>query len=230
MRKNKEYLFILIAACILAYAIFIISKAAKEDSQNPITVITTIPSDYLNLFNSTTKQKLTLQSAAKFKLSNTICYLNYDNKYDLELTKININSPFDIDKNIVEDYKESKSVVSDRYLPNNKVDFTSNYITISSENISKIYLSLYGDSIRTITKNDSVAYYYLKLKNVSIQHQPNGVKEIFIDAKTEFYLFTKKPQISLAFIRKQNSLYFLLLAAKDDSTQLDSDLLQKLIF
>jgi hypothetical protein len=112
--------------------------------------------------------------------------------------------------------------------PEYYTDFTTNHNGVSTRFASKIYLSLQGDSVKTIVKNDSIACYYLKLKNVYVQYEPKGVYEIFIEANTKMYFFTTEKPVVLMFLKRHGSLYFILLTAEADGN-LDPELLNKLV-
>lgn len=226
--KIRNLIIIVLGSGVLIYIIFIVYKGTIEDSRNPISVSNAIPDEYINLFNSSAKQNIAVKSAVGFKLRNTVCYLTYNDNYDIEITKININPSFDLNQNLVESYKKIESTIGDGYLPEYETDYTTNYKSKSPDTISKIYLSLDGDSIRTLVKNDSVACYSLELKKVGVQYH-TGVNEILIEAKTSFLFFKHKQPIGLLFLKKHETLYFLTLSSKNKALKLNPDLLIKLI-
>jgi hypothetical protein len=187
------------------------------------------PNDYINLFNAVAQKKIVLQSTISLKYRNNVTHYIYDKKYSLEVTKIGIKSNLRLRRDIVENYKSEDGNFPNVSLPINETDFTTNYNGTSTDTASKIYLSLHGDSIHTMLKNDSIAYYFLKLKSVYISYAPKGTYDIYIQANTKFYFFTKNKPVSLMFIKKNNTVYFLLLTVKDTDEELYPNLLYKLI-
>jgi hypothetical protein len=225
MKKNKKirkYILIVIALCVLGYITFFFYQAVINDPNDPIVLSNIAPSNYVNLFSQLAQHKLRLKETMSFKLRGTISFFYYDEKYDLEVTKIKMKPGRNLKNDVVETYTKPDGKV-DYSVPFHETQFTTNYKDPSTESISKIFLSLHGDSAQTITKNDSIASYYLKLKNVTVQYNQGGVKEIFIDANTSDH------PINLMFLKRSNSLYFLLLAPKDNDTKLNPDLLNNIV-
>lgn len=116
--------------------------------------------------------------------------------------------------------------MAESYLPNNISNITTNYNPESNTTASKIYLSLFGDSVTTVVKNDSLACYYLKSKNVTIQYSPNGVKEMFIEKK---YFYNSNEPIDIMFLKRNNQLYYLFLVSKNEDYKLSPNMLLNMI-
>lgn len=214
------------AGCILAYSGYNAYRSFKEDSRNPIHLLNSLPHDYNKLFNNSIREKLYHSKTVGFKLRNPISYIDYDNNFDLEITKINCKPSFNIEKDIMESHEEPSATMAESYLPNNISNITTNYNPESNTIASKIYLSLVGDSVTTIVKNDSLACYTLKSKNVTIQYSPNGVKEIFIEKK-DFY--TSNEPIEIMFLKRNSRLYYLFLASKNEDSKLSPNMLFNIV-
>jgi hypothetical protein len=231
MEKDKKFrnIFYLVVIGLLVYMGNSIYHAIIQDSKNPFEVLNTAPDDYINQFNKIAQQKLFLKIAAKYKLRNPLLYASYDKKYNLEVTKINIKHSFKLGRDVVEKSGDADGSFPASRIPYDETTCTITYNGTSTEAASKIYLSLNGDSVRTVFKNDSIACYYLKLKNASVQYTLHGVYEIYMQSNAKLYFFSTEPSVSLMFLKKQNYLYFLLLTVNDDKVKLDPDLLNKLI-
>jgi len=184
------------------------------------------PANYLNLFNNNIKKRLKSEENIYHKFRDTVSGFLYDDKYNIELTKINTVANLNLAKDIIESNTQDNFVFSDGMggvVPLYEANFQSGYKVNSTESASKIYLSLVGDSIKTVIKNDTIASYYLKLKYVCIKYFPNGVPEIKIDAEN------KRQAVCITFLTKRNSLYFFLLTTKLGNTNLDPVLVSKLL-
>ena len=224
IKKKKKYKFwgiFIIVVCITTYTIFNIYRSFREDARNSMTVSNKIPDDYNEVFNNSAKTKLHIQITSYFQLRNPVASINYNDQFDLAMTEINCIPSFDIKKDIVESYKKPSSTIAESYLPIDVPNITINYIPESKKSASKIYLSLVGDSVTTIVKNDSVVCYYLKPKNVVVQYSPNGVKEIFIEK--EYY--SPDEPIDMMFIKKKSRLYCLLMGPQKAKFKLFPNLL-----
>jgi hypothetical protein len=231
MKRNNKFrnIVYLAATCFLVYIGIFIYQSVIEDSKNPFEILNAAPEDYTNIFNKTTLPKLLLKIGAKYKLRNPLLYVSYDKIYNLEVTKINIKPGFKPGSDVIEKSDEPEGSFPVSRIPYDETTCITTYKGTSTEAASKIYLSLNGDSVRTVFKNDSIACYYLKLKNASVQYKLNGVYEIYVRSNTKLYFFSSEPSVSLMFLKKQNYLYFLLLTVNDDKVKLDPDLLNKLI-
>lgn len=225
-RKYRLFVIIIFAICILAYIIFNAYRSFKENSRNPIYTLSYIPDDYVKLFNNSAKEKLHILITTGFKLRNPISDINYGDNLDLEVTKINCKPSFNIKKDIIESHEDPSATTFESYLTSNISNITTNYNPESNKTASKIYLSMVGDSITTIVKNDSVACYYLKPKNVTVQYSPNGIKEMFIEKK---YFYTSDEPIEIMFLKRNNQLYYLFLASKNEDYRLSPNLLLSFI-
>ncbi len=94
----------------------------------------------------------------------------------------------------------------------------------------KIYLSLKGEGNQIIVKNDSIACYYLNCNKFSTRYQQNATIQIYGKTKSSPFLSSGNEEpISLMFLKRDHSLYFLLLSANNPKDKFDPDLLHKLI-
>ncbi|MBB6126371.1 hypothetical protein [Mucilaginibacter lappiensis] len=226
--KFKKYLLGSLAGGLLIYIGYFFYSSTVELSENKMVVEQKSPVNYTNLFDAEAKKKIVLQSAVSFKHRNSVAYYIYDKKYGLEVTQINIKQNLLFRKDLAETHTTEGYSFPDAKLPFNEGGFTTNYNVISKDAASKIYLSLRGDSIHTLLKNDSVAYYFLKLQQVYISYVPKGVYDIYIQANTKFYFFSKKQPVSLMFLKRNDALYFLLLTVNDADEKLPPNLLYDL--
>jgi len=232
-KKRRNWIFIVIGALLIIYIVNFLYDAIKQDLRNPGGMVLAVaPSNYINLFNNSAKEKLTVTYTSFAQYRDSISYLVYDKKYDVEISKIRAATNLNLEKDIINSYKKPDGFSSSSTVgiaPYNENNFVINYRAESTESASKIYLSLLGDSIKTIVRNDSIANYFLNVKNMFVQYKPDSVYQIYIEAKSNFYFFTQKQPVSLMFLRKNNSLYFLLLTVKNDGDKLDPSLLYNLV-
>lgn len=232
-KKRRNWAFAIIGSLLIIYIANFLYGAIKQDIRNPSgMVLAKAPNNYINLFKSTAQKKIAVTYTSFAKYRDSISYLVYDKKYDIEISKIRTGANLNLEKDIIDSYKEPNGVFSNNttgVMPYNENNFEINYKGESTESAIKIYLSLLGDSIKTIVKNDSIANYFLNVKNMFVQYKPDSVYQIFIEAKTHFYFFSEKQPVSLMFLKKNNTLYFLLLTIRNDDDKLDPNLLYKLV-
>jgi hypothetical protein len=229
MKKKKNMVLLVIGAVLLIYILSFFYNAVISSAKNSVSLEKRAPQEYVDLFNAKAQQKLIFDLGASFKLRNNVSIFLFDKEYNLEMTKISAEPKLSFGRDIIESYKNPEGDFPDNKFSWNENDFTVNYNAISEGIASKIYLSLHGDSIKTILKNDSVACYYLKLKEAFVQYRANDVYEIYSNAKSHLWFFTQAQSVSLMFLKKNNSFYFLLLSAKESNRKLDPCLLSELI-
>lgn len=226
-KKKKKYIIILLVLGILFYTIYFFANAIINDPNRKIT-ITYSQSGYTNLFNQNAQQRLTLIESLSSRSRDTIAFLNYDNKYSIQVSRIRINPSFDLVNDIIMSHNKPKGNMGFT-LPYTEHGFKILYKDSPSEPISQIYLSLFGDSIKIILKNDTIANYFLQLKNAYIQLDDQKNYDIYIKSKTRLFFFPSTVPINITFLKKNNFLYFLLLYSKDGTAEITSTLLYKLI-
>jgi hypothetical protein len=224
-------ILILAGICLALYVgvtLFImVKKVIKENSNNPMTFMAKPPIEYLGLFNFSAQQKLNYTGGGKFKLRNAIFFFDYDNYYNLEITKINCTHSFKPGKDIV--FAQADGEIPNSTVPSDGEYLTSGFSTNSPDTVQKLYLSLQGDSIKTIKKNDTLVYYYLEVKNAYVQYHPKGLYQIYMQAKPKFYFITKETPVIMMFFKQYGQLYYLCMTPKETNTNLDPDLLYSAI-
>ena len=227
--KTKKIATILIISSVAICVGVLLYKGIREFIINPSEYTETMPVDYNGLFNQDALQKLASTGTLTVKLRNAISYLRYDKKYNLELTKIDISPRFKLTNDIIEGYTQAAGHLPLAMVPFEGVAYNTSYKSESTAKASKIYLSLVGDSVKTLLKNDSMAYYYLKLKNAYVQYKLGDVYEIEAQTNTKLFFFDDEPPVSLLFVKKQNELYYLFLTISGNTKSLDPNLLYSLL-
>lgn len=226
--KNKNIkliLAILVGLAVIVYIIIFFNNAKNELSENPIKLERQIPTDYINLFNPQVQRNIVLQSATSFKLRSTIADAIYNNEYDIMITKVAVQSGFDLKNDIVGIYNKSEGAAPKTNSSYNEDNFRITYNGSSSDTISKVYLTLDGDSTANYYKNDSVIYYYSYLKAANLQYNHEGVNEITIEAKKS----DQKKPIVIMFIKKNDCLYFIIMSGRKDDAPLSPNMLYEMI-
>ena len=189
------------------------------------------PPDYLRLINS---PNLILRGSFYSNKRNPVSEFSYNNHYKVWIYKF------------PDPYRTSvKNVVKERYFGTEVTKFISYFNVIndslgmSNEPINILYISGRLDKLtdinlnlsckdcRTIEKDDTIAYYNLKLNNFSITNSLNGDNIIYADANDKLKY---KVPMELMFLKKSNSIYLIIMAVKGDNMELDQGMLHKLMF
>jgi len=216
------------ALLFTGYIISICYKLSKATQDDPPIDNNILPKDYLNLFFSNTIVKDSVRIVFHYKHRSAIGLFSYDGRFAVEIIKIDSSFKMAVNKIIVEKFENSIITSEAIYIPFDESGFKTDYQLAGNSGINNIYMTMYGDSIKTVLKNDSIASYYLKLKNLSVTYNISLEEAIFADASQGFGQFSNIP-IDVAFVRKNGALYFVLLAPKNAASKLDPNFLFQLI-
>lgn len=226
--KNKSLkfiLFLLLGLASIAYIVDFFYYTVKKLSDYNIKLEKKVPEDYIELFNHQFQKDLVLQSTVSFNYRNTIADFIYKNEYDIRLTRISVKPDFNIEQNIIESHEKAKGVPPQIKSSYNSNNFRIDYNGKSKDTVSKIYLTLNTGEHYIYHKNDSIAYYYLSLKKGYLQYKQEGIYEISIEAKKQFYLFNLEKPIVIIFLKKKGFIYFMTIQNKDDNASISQDIL-----
>ncbi|MDB5114526.1 MAG: hypothetical protein JWQ79_18 [Mucilaginibacter sp.] len=226
--KIKTIIWIIIAVFFIACIISAFINLRDEIVNNPSKFESTPPVEYTNLFGQGIKKTISHKTTIVAKLRPPISVFDYDGKYNIEITKINLKPGLSLKKIMNETLGEA-DFGNGTYIQSQSDNMTVNYKSTSIDTIPKLQLTLYGDSVNIAAKSDTTAYYYLMLKNFSIQNRQNNSTEIFTRIKSGF-LSLKSPEIpaEILFLKRQNTLYVLVLTVNDPKIKLEHSLLLKL--
>ena len=222
----------LVATIGFIYFLFSIPGAAKKTLiEDGVGFSAQCPPDYLHFVNS---KKLILQGSFISNKRNPVSEFSYNNQYNVWIYKFPDLYRNSI-KNIVKERNASTSlttfirynnVVNDS-LSSNKEPISIWFASGKLKNLIDINFNLSGKDCHTIKKDDTVAYYGLKLNNFSITNSSNGINIIYMDANDKLRY---NVPVELMFYKKANSIYLIIITTKGNNMVLDQGILRKLIF
>jgi hypothetical protein len=228
LKRVRNIVLLIILLGFIGYIISICYQLNQSVSADPPVVTNSIPKDYTSLFSKIYNEKFVVRTSFNYKYRSAICLFSYTDSYALEMIKIDSSFNLPVGKII---YESSNSTIETNgaiYTPFDEFGFKTDYLSKGSNKISKINLTLFGDSLKTIVKNDSIVNYNLKLKNLSVSYNSSNVEAIFCDASEGLNQFSEIP-LSIAFVKKKGSLYFILFAPKTSNLKFDQSLLYNLV-
>ena len=189
-----------------------------------MAVIDDIPNEFISLFkkdiNITAKQTHFDDQKNRNPVSDFI----YNDRYAVFVTKIKIKTSLNSFPIIAEQFHETKMTDNVVYNTISSGYSELNYF-LDTLSTSKIYLTLYGDSIKSIIKNNSVQGYFLINKEFSISYKNDGIVNLLMKATDDRYPL---PSV-LLFLVHQKSLYFICISALKPENKLDIKMVNKLI-
>jgi hypothetical protein len=227
-RKVRSFAYGVVLIGFVIYVITFFYKAIVSLPSSPVIIKKVAPSEFVSLFNSEARHRLRFKETWSSNSRASISFFTYGEKYELEMTEMGRNFNTSLVTGVIESYVRPKGRIGIK-IPAYKTEFTTNYKDPSSGPESKIYVSLIGDSTLTVLKDANIVEYYLKLEHIYVQYKPDGEFEISIDANTRANLLKTEKPASVMFLRKKDSLYFLLLTSKDKTVKLPPGLLNSLV-
>jgi hypothetical protein len=201
---------VIITGCLFYGMIHANNIVNEYEKIDPQTTSTTVPKDYLKLFGN--KDTMSSMTTLNSKLRAPISDFIYKN-YHCLIYKIDSVHGADVhlDKIIKETYNDN---------PNNYGSYNGVFGFGSGPSIwlqmavpdkpSQIYLNLFGDKTRVITKNDSMVYYSSNFKNFYIKYKPTGGEEFYGKASQNDNDEAKRFPVELMFLKRDRKLYFML--------------------
>jgi hypothetical protein len=228
MKKNLIIVVVIIAVVgwFIYYIAGLVTKMNIDGKKDAVKTVSYAPEEYLKLFRK--DDRLSLDNTAISNTRNPISTFFYDQKFCINIYKIaNLNN-LPLTEIMVETNVDQHMTyhftfhVLDR-VDNNNIEYKSG----TQDKISKIYLNLFGDQIQTIKKNDTLAYYYSNIRNFFIKYQLQGVQD-FWGSVNDNHSWRKFP-IEIIFLKHHESLYLILMTAKNENIVLIPGTLLRLI-
>ncbi|HEY4327279.1 MAG TPA: hypothetical protein VGN20_25050 [Mucilaginibacter sp.] len=219
---KKKRLRIIMSVSIVSLIIisWLIYTAVREGSD----VSNEIVPEYNNLFNRDAQSKLQTPITFKSKIKGIQTNYILEDRFHVTVFKITLATDQTLNQLINKKNKHSNrnfdvysAVIDNPYFE--MIEY-SNKI----ESVQDIDFHYEGDAIRIVAKNDSLMCYYLEPKTFSLSFNKNSINDIWGQSKGS----TKMP-ISIAFIKKRNVVYCLLLTVNEGKEGFENNLLYSLL-
>jgi hypothetical protein len=231
--KIVRLIYILFFAGIVGYLIYIVINSFNRLSKSSIEDLPssyTISSEDSSLIARQYWPELHADEIYNSKVRTPVSFLSFGNNYEIIIYRIDLEKDKTLDDLIL---FENKSVATtDRYtyttIKHNNF-FNLSYLTGPVKPVDKIFLTLSGDSIRTITKNDSLISYHLLCRNFSIRYAGDAPKDIFFVGVEGLLAITKVVPLNISFLKRGKAVYLLLMAPHSSKKSVPADLLDKII-
>jgi hypothetical protein len=227
-KKIKIAYYVIGGLLVIGYLIYLMTAFYKN--KDSLTLTKNYPSEYLSLLNikDTSEIHPVINYTTKFRFP--ISLIDYQNKYALIIYKISDSSEnISLTKQILLNKNYSYEKSSEIYLGVNE-----NYFELFYHNndrkmpFGQLSLNLSGDSISNLTQSDSLISYYLLFNQISWTRKPDNFMDIYIEPKDATPLAKMIPA-SVTFLKRNGSIYFVMLSINDHSSAIDKSLIRNLI-
>ena len=206
------------------------SSCAKNRPDYPTAVLKTVPQEYWDLFPDSIRKKLKVSVTITSKLKNPVSQFFY-NRYDyvIDVFKIDsINKP--LSKSVFIDKVGALNVVGLAY---NRMgaDLFSIYYAANRHKASSIKISLQGDAIDTLIKNDSTLSLYSNFKILSVKYDKSDTPAIWAMSEGKYPAIpTRNFPMDITFIKKHKAVYFIAMSVNKSAVEMEPNKLNSLIF
>jgi hypothetical protein len=217
-RQNR----IIVGVVIFGIAVFFAHQIIKATQSNFTGLEERLPSVFYisnevsNIIEPEYLPLVKVEEIVRTKVRNDFSVLTISNNFQLVIYKINgrINNSL---KTAV--HTEIKSVDRSTGISYGFLPFTEGSYQFKagrSNNVSEIYLTLFGKSITELKREDNVVAYSLLNENVSLRYGVDSAIDIYIESSST--IFDKPKPIQIMILKRDSSVYFVTLTAKKKET------------
>lgn len=230
--KSKRNGIIIISLLVLGFIIFLtvnIFDAFEEMDKDSMEILPSVYSlEDSSMISKKYRKELTVDEVWRSKVRQPIAFMFFDSTYHLISYKIDL-----INDSSLREIIGLKKISVDRstgitYHIIDKGLFKFQFKAGKTEPVSKIMLTLAGDSLQTVVYNDSIINYHLLCDNLSIRYLDKGPKDIFVIGKQEAFSTSIIP-MDILFLKRNKAVYLLLMIPVDAKVQMPSNLLYNVV-
>jgi len=236
MTNKGKLILIILLIFALIYVVEIISSYIKYTSTERHPVSGILPSTYTLLAEDSAiifkaaLGKIKVQEIYRSKERGPISHLVFDNKFRIAIYKIELNSTANMNDLLHVKEKNLDQSLGVDYRVTGLSYFYLLYKGGKSKPISQVYLSIGGDSVSTVVKNDSLASYHLLCENLSFKYSPDEPTDLYFESRIDFEAVEyQKISLDILLLRKTGALYLLIMAPIDNTASIDPKLLYDIV-
>ncbi|MBS1522655.1 MAG: hypothetical protein JST50_16770 [Bacteroidetes bacterium] len=151
----------------------------------------------------------------------------YDQKYFLQIYKMDSLARQPLQKSVEEAFTDFNHTISTPYSLDNTSPVEYLFKLTKPVKPLKIYLKINGTDNKILAKNDTVAYYYSRLRGFALTYNQADFFDII--GRVKEGNISEHVWHELLFLRRNNGLYFLTMCPKEAKTDYIPGLLYKVI-
>jgi hypothetical protein len=226
LKRVFRYLAIVVAI-VLAIEFCVILFAGSNPFLPTVSFVS--PTDYTALFNDSAKSELSLRVTNLIKGRPPIAQYIYDHRLSVIVCKFRVPPSGSLLSVLSQNVENVRLPFGHQYCTVTLGKLRVSYACDSVGIVKKIIFTYYGDSAMRLFKSENMITFKMYLSNLYIQYDNKGKPDIEIGPGRGN---RGKIPINGAFIRQENSVYFVLISplAQDDLdvTDISNMLLKKL--
>lgn len=220
--KKKNILIVLLITISLSIVIYLAVKIYNANLLNEKGIAQTLPSIYeltsedSSLISESLIGDMEVKEVFRNKMRNSVSLIYLKDRYQLLMYKMDFQTNIPLSGIIETKIKSVKQSIGYAYRIINANTFYFRYRAGDLEPLSNLFLTISGDSVQTVQKTDSSLMYYFHCDNMSIRYSYNDPIDIIVEKKGN-----NNFPMNLMFVKKNTSLYLLIMTAKDRKVIID---------
>jgi hypothetical protein len=217
--------FLFIVLCIVIFGGILLYTFSKGADYLP-QISFSIPNDYKNLFSDSAKKELVVEASYSSPGRNCFAILNYKQQYEIIAYKFSGQRRGTLKDILKQDLKGDKRTVFSKFnvIKRSNIKITYSYDSVpATKNIIVIF---YGDTVNSLVGNDSIYEAKFRLRRIAFRYDFAAPADInFENAKVN----SDQIPVELLFIKKDGSLFFVIVSAKTNDADLNTNVFTHLI-
>ena len=229
MKRIWQFVMLATGVCLIAMFVDVMRKTSvgvkhvKSASDNDLPLTQVITHEDSALISPKYIGRVRSHQNVNSKVMDPVSFLYVDDTYHLVIFKINLETDQPLKEILSTDVENSRRSDGETY---SMVDFNGfsrfEWRPAPTIRTSKIFLSLYGDSLSNGIINDSIASYHLLCKTLSIKYEKNGVTQVFMTGG-------EITPSDLLFLKRGKIVYFMLMTTARPDSFIPPEILYSLI-
>ena len=227
---------ITLALFALGFIFFLSYKIKFAFSGNKKALTEHLPSEYSlkkedsNLISEKYRSSLKVNEVYRSKVRNPISLVYFGQEYNLIIYKIDLIKDISLKFIFNTEIKSVDQSTGYTYsIIGQNIYFNFKYKAGLIQPVSKIFLTLSGDSLQTVCENDSILSYHLLCNNFSIRYAEKGPIDIFVGGKDRSLWTTTLIPMDLLLLKRNSAIYLLVMTPNNPKSNISHDLLYDVI-
>jgi len=236
MKYKKRLLLIFFSVWALILVVSTIMGLIKHKNLSQYYLTGLLPSTYTvlpddsGLIAKKYFDKFKVEEVFNSKSRGPVSYFLFDEKYRVAIYKILIKNNMMFNDSFHVKYEKVGETVGVEYRQLARHSFCLLYRGGANSPASQIFLTLGGDSILSVAKNDSIIGYHLLCHDFSIRYTGDEPNDILFQPKDDFEDTEGIPiSLDILFVKRNGAVYLLLMAPVDRKVSIDPQLLYKMV-
>jgi hypothetical protein len=236
MPKGKRKIKLIVIGLSLGFLIFLAFKIVdgfveiQNDMAKDLPPTYEIPSEDSSIISKKYLGKLKANEIIRRQGREPVSLIYFDRKYHLIIYKFTLDKSIPLGdllhltiKNVDQTIGAVYKVISH----NNFFKFQLN--DAPGRSVSNVYLTLAGDSLQNVVKNDSMVGYHLSCTNLSIRYDENGPIDIFMVGAEKMLGATTDIPMNILFSKQKRNLFLLIMTPNNSNSTIPPILLYNIV-